>query len=90
MSESIISFEDYIAPWANYGLSGLVIGALFITIWAIGKQGLLHILDMHREERQEWREMMKNLVEKNDEAINKLADAVNSMNNRTRIGDKHD
>lgn len=76
-----------ITPWANFGLPGMVIGALFLTLWAIGKSILLKILDMQREERKEWREAVVAMTQETNEVIRGLTSAVQDMNGRSR---RHD
>lgn len=59
-----------IDPWAQFGLAGAVIGALFLVLWKIVKYGTdkYDVLDKrhtesiekmvagHRDERKEWRD----------------------------------
>lgn len=47
--------------WANFGLAGLVIGALFITLWKGFNDAVLKSLDMHQSERQQWRQSFERI-----------------------------
>jgi hypothetical protein len=47
---------DMLGPWANFGLAGLVICALFLTLWKGFGTVVMKILDLHQTERQEWRQ----------------------------------
>lgn len=85
---------DAIGPWQNFGLAGMVIGALFLTLWATGKSVLIKLLEMHRDERKEWIEAFNAQAKQFDarqaesnEVIRELAAAVNEMNHRRRSSD---
>jgi hypothetical protein len=85
---------DAMKPWADFGLTGLVIGALFVTLWATGRSILLRILEMQKDERREWIESFKLVTQQIDlrqqesnEVIRDLTKAVNDMNNRRRLID---
>jgi hypothetical protein len=41
--------------WADFGLSGLVIGALFLTLWKGYGSIVIKVLDLHQTERAGWR-----------------------------------
>ena len=85
---------EAIGPWQNFGLAGMVIGALFLTLWATGKSVLIKLLEMHRDERKEWiaafnaqaKQFDARQAESN-EVIRELAAAVNEMNQRRRSSD---
>lgn len=47
--------QQIIPAWADFGLSGLVIGALFLTLWKGYGSIVLKVLELHQTERQEWR-----------------------------------
>lgn len=66
-----------VTPWQNFGLAGMVIGALFLTIWVIGKSIILHLLDLQREERTEWKEAFTAAMEEQADVIRELTKAVN-------------
>lgn len=55
--------------WAEFGLAGLVIAALFGVIF--------YILSEHKSERKEWRTESKDMGEKTVSAITALTKAVN-------------
>ena len=78
-----------ISPWTSFGLPGMVIGALFLTLWAIGKSILLKILDMQREERKEWREAVVNMTTETNAVIRELTAVVQDMNGRSRKYQDH-
>lgn len=57
--------------WAQFGLSGLVIAAMFVT--------LFFVVRMHRDERKEWREDSNKRAEKTDDVIKEFTTAINEM-----------
>lgn len=76
------------APWANFGLAGMVIGALFITLWAVGRSILLKILEMHQAERKEWRDTFQAVCaqfdarhQESNEVARKLTEAIAKLSN---------
>lgn len=50
--------------FAEFGLAGLVIAALFVTLWHQNRQ--------HREERRRWSDLMDRFGDK----IDRLTDAI--------------
>lgn len=86
--------ETLAKPWADFGLSGLVIGALIFTLWFIGKtmiENQKELLNQHRDERKEWLQAMKDFAlrydqsaDKTSTAINDLHRAIDVLNNRER------
>lgn len=64
--------------WAQFGISGLVIGALFIGVW--------QLLKLHREERQEWRSDLQKMLERSDTRTEKLGIAIESLDRSIRDG----
>jgi 1,2-phenylacetyl-CoA epoxidase PaaB subunit len=68
-----------ITPWQNFGLAGMVIGALFLTIWMVGKSIILHLLNMQREERAEWRECFEKSMADHTEVIRELTQVVHQI-----------
>lgn len=54
--------------WAEYGLGGLVILALFVFLFWISRQ--------HRDERKEWRQDAERRDDKLTSALGDLKDAV--------------
>ena len=43
-----------VTDWGQFGLVGMVIGALFMTIWFIGANIIIKLFNYHQEERKEW------------------------------------
>lgn len=83
--------------WGDFGLAGMVIGALFITIWLIGKNILIKLFELQREERREWLETFKTITTQADRrqeetnlAIRELSVVVQEMNSRQRRFDRND
>jgi hypothetical protein len=86
---------EAIGPWQNFGLAGMVIGALFLTLWATGKSVLIKLLEMHRDERKEWiaafnaqAKQFDARQQESNEVIRELAAAVNDMNSRWRCTER--
>lgn len=48
--------------WADFGLSGLVIGALFLTLWKGYGAVVIKVLDLHQIERQGWRQSFERIT----------------------------
>lgn len=57
--------------WAEFGLAGAVIGALFFTLW--------FLLRLHKDERKEWKDDAGKRDEQVTTVINKLTDAVKDL-----------
>lgn len=67
------------SPWAEFGLTGLVIGALFAAIVVIVRGGLIHVDKIHtshREERKEWRDDIAARQAQTDNVIKDLTSAI--------------
>lgn len=62
--------------WAEFGLAGLVIGALFFV--------LVMLYRSHREERKEWRDEASQREERGTSAIDGLGDVVSELSNAIR------
>jgi len=75
--------EHDLSTWAGFGLPGMVIGALFLTVWGMGLFIVVKILEMQKEERKEWRET----VDKMTEAIREMSKEFQILNNRKRSTD---
>ncbi len=58
------------ANWAEFGLAGLVILALFGVIF--------YLLDEHKSERKEWKSDLTKIANSNNSAIEKLTDSLNA------------
>ena len=85
-----------IGTWTEYGLAGMVIAALFATLFAIAKMGIakfevidarhdetVKMLDAnHREERREWQADAWRREEQLQQTISGLTDAVEEINKR--------
>lgn len=54
--------------WTEFGISGMVIGALFSGLW--------YVMKNHREERKEWREDANSRQDKTDKVIKDLTKAI--------------
>jgi len=75
-----------IAPWAEYGIAGLVIAALLGFLWLFLKRQADHIDsqqqhmrekdDLHRSERAEWRKEADARAEKLNQSLDTLTDAI--------------
>ena len=57
--------------WAEFGIAGLVILALFVFVF--------YILKMHRDERGEWRQDSKQSNEKVIVALDSLKDVIRNQ-----------
>lgn len=71
-----------VSPWAEYGLVGLVLFALFsLLVWVV--RGIVAHLDTaearHRDERREWKREADTREEKLRFVVDKLADAVRDL-----------
>lgn len=64
-----------ISPWAQFGLGGAVIGALFAT--------LLFFIRQHYAERKEWRDDIKDIAAKHDETAKQVTDKFVSLHEKT-------
>jgi len=74
-----------VAPWAEHGILGLVIGALFIALFAIVKWLIGHIdnqSEKHREERREWREAAERITKDVEASSNTLSDGIKELINK--------
>ena len=68
--------------WEEFGLAGLVIGALFAALFIIVKWLINHIdkqAETHREERAEWRESSTGVVEKVDSSVKDLHTGITQL-----------
>jgi uncharacterized FlaG/YvyC family protein len=79
-----------IAPWAEYGIAGLVIAALLGFLWVFLKRQADHIEkqserneqhirekdEAHRDERNEWRKEAEARSEKLNRSLDTLTDAI--------------
>lgn len=72
-----------LSVWAGFGLPGLVIGALFLTVWGMGLFIVMRILIMQSDERKQWRET----VEKMTDVIREMKNEFQLLNNRRRSSD---
>lgn len=71
-----------VAPWAEHGILGLVIGALFVALFAIVKWLISHIdnqSEKHREERREWREAAERITKDVEASSNVLSDGIKEL-----------
>jgi uncharacterized membrane protein len=57
--------------WAQFGLGGLVIGAMFGVLW--------YIVKMHREERKEWRDDIEKFVARSEESDKQVSRVVEEL-----------
>ena len=74
-----------VAPWAEHGILGLVIGALFVALFAIVKWLIGHIdnqSEKHREERREWREAAERITKDVEASSNVLSDGIKELINK--------
>lgn len=68
-----------LAPWAEFGLAGLMIGALFFTLILIVKWMIRQteaMAETHREERREWRDSAR---EERRDTSDKMAATVGEL-----------
>lgn len=66
-------------PWAQFGLAGLVIGALFAVLWHFMKQHREErekTSESHRDERREWRAEATSREERLQEIFKSFTEAV--------------
>jgi ABC-type sulfate transport system permease subunit len=70
---------EAIAPWQQFGLPGMVIGALFITIWIIGKGIILRLLELQQQERKEWKEAFTTAMGEHNDVLRELTKAVGEL-----------
>lgn len=82
---------EILGPWANFGLAGLVICALFLTLWKGFGTVVLKILDLHQTERKEWRESFERVCvqfdarhSESNELLRDLTKVISEANNRRR------
>lgn len=68
-----------ITPWQNFGLSGMVIGALFLTIWFFGKNVIIRLLELQKEEREEWRATFNTAMQQHNDVIKELTEAITNL-----------
>jgi len=61
-----------LGPWMEFGLPGLVIGALFFLLWWT----INTTSKTHKEERTEWRADANIRQEKTDVVIKELTDVI--------------
>ena len=74
-----------VAPWAEHGILGLVIGALFVALFAIVKWLIGHIdhqSEKHREERREWRESAERITKDVEASSNTLSEGIKELINK--------
>lgn len=64
-----------ITPWAQFGLSGIVIGALFFYVWRKD--------NLHSQERNEYRTDIKDISDKHDETVRNMNDKFYDLQTRT-------
>lgn len=74
---SIVAQAVMFAPsdWAQFGLAGVVIAALFWLVVSYGKRQDVQEA-AHRDERREWRESEERRTEKLEAALNALTEAL--------------
>ena len=58
--------------WAQFGIAGLVIFALFASLWKM--------LGEHRAERNEWRQSAEKREEKTERALTELTRVIRDRN----------
>lgn len=82
--------------WAQFGgITGLVIFALFVTlyffvksivrIWESYREDLRNMLDVHAKERAEWGMIVDTRQKETNQAINAMTAVINQLNHRYRI-----
>lgn len=86
-------FGETTLPWSEFGLVGLVVGALFALVYFLISKSLTTATDIatkhddtlrtmeagHREERKEWREDVGVRQEKTDGILRELADVIRQI-----------
>ena len=68
--------------WSQFGLAGLVIGALFTVLFLFVKAAISRLEEMdsiHREERQEWRHTFERRDDKLESVLDRLTEAVKEL-----------
>lgn len=68
--------------WSDYGLAGLVIGALFAALFVIVKWLIGHIdrqADRHREERSEWRTQHDEVAKRVEKATEQIGLGIREL-----------
>lgn len=71
-----------ISKWAEFGLAGLVIFALFVALFFIVKWLISHIdkqAEAHREERKEWRDQTTAVSDKINASVDQLNDSIKEL-----------
>ncbi len=74
--------EKIIVQFAEYGLAGLIILALFFVLWTAGKHFLKFVNKMHEdhlEERKTWSETFKQQIDSSNEQHEKLNETLREL-----------
>lgn len=69
--------------WSQFGLSGLVIGALFFILWRVATGALSRfdtVINDHRQERKEWRESAERRDGNLEKALQEVAREIREVN----------
>lgn len=71
-----------ISPWSQFGLAGLVIGALFFALLVIIRWMVAHIdktNERHAMERAEWRQAGDKMVDRIEHAMVAINEAIKEL-----------
>lgn len=74
-----------VGEWAQFGLGGLVIAALFALLWKIvhGALGRFDtVMSEHRKERDEWRRSSEQRDDKLERALHELSRSLSPRNSK--------
>lgn len=71
----LLAQTEALSPWAQFGLAGLVIGALFLYVWQKDKS--------HTDERTEYRKDIKEIAEKHDTVATNMTERFTELHKQT-------
>lgn len=71
----LLAQTEALSPWAQFGLAGIVIGALFLYVWQKDKH--------HAEERTEYRKDIKEIAQKHDAVASTMTERFTELHKQT-------
>lgn len=75
LAQGATSAASELSPWAQFGLAGIVIGALFFYI--------LHKDKSHSSEREGYRSDIKEIASRHDEVATKMTERFTELHKQT-------
>lgn len=70
--------DDSVEIWSQFGLSGLIIGALFFSLWLFIK-ALFKILNFQKQEREEWLKTISEISVRQQESSKECNNVVRDL-----------